>query len=61
MRIPAVSQDNLLCTNRAQASEQEWQPIHLSILGVVSTFAVFIVGPLGALKLVKVKYKIIAF
>jgi hypothetical protein len=44
MRIPAVSQDNLLCTRRAQASEQEWQPIHLSIRGVVSTFALFIDG-----------------
>jgi len=44
IRIPAVSQDNLLCTRRAQASEQEWQPMHLSILGVVSIFVVFIGG-----------------
>ena len=48
IRIPAVSQDNLLCTRRAQASEQEWQPIHLSILGAVSTLAVFMDGPLGS-------------
>jgi hypothetical protein len=48
MRIPAVSQDNFLCTNRAQASEQEWQPMHLSILGALSTLAVFMYGPLGS-------------
>jgi hypothetical protein len=45
MRMPAVSQDNLLFTSRAQAKEQAWQPMHLSICGVVSIFAVFIRSP----------------
>jgi hypothetical protein len=45
IRIPAVSQDNRLFTNRAQAKEQAWQPMHRSILGVVSIFAVFISSP----------------
>jgi hypothetical protein len=38
MRMPAVSQDNRLCTRRAQAREQEWQPIQRSILGVIKIF-----------------------
>jgi hypothetical protein len=36
--MPAVSQDISLCTRRAHASEQEWQPMQRSILGVVSFF-----------------------
>src|SRR5512139_3528917 len=38
MRIPAVSQERRLCTIRAQAREQEWQPMQRSILGVVRIF-----------------------
>jgi len=38
IRIPAVSQEIRLCTIRAQASEQEWQPIQRSIFGVVNIF-----------------------
>lgn len=38
MRIPAVSQESRLYTNRAQAKEQEWQPIHLSIREAFRTF-----------------------
>jgi len=38
MRIPAVFQERRLCTSRAQAREQEWQPMHRSILGAVSLF-----------------------
>jgi hypothetical protein len=38
MRMPAVSQESRLCTRRAQASEQEWQPMHRFILGVVNIF-----------------------
>jgi len=34
IRIPAVDQD------RPQAREQEWQPIHCSIRGVVSVFII---------------------
>ncbi len=36
--MPAVSQDKRLCTSRAQASEQEWQPMHRSMRGVVKIF-----------------------
>jgi len=38
MRIPAVSQESLLCTRRAQANEHEWQPMQRSILGAVRIF-----------------------
>ena len=38
MRIPAVSHERNLCTSRAQAREQEWQPMHLSIRGAVKIF-----------------------
>jgi hypothetical protein len=41
--MPAVCHDIFLCTSLAQASEQEWQPMQRSILGVVS---IFIYGPL---------------
>jgi hypothetical protein len=47
MRIPAVSQDSFLCTRRAQASEQEWQPMQRSILGVVRIFIA--ISPFDAL------------
>jgi len=30
--MPAVFHDSFLCTRRAHASEQEWHPIHRSIL-----------------------------
>jgi hypothetical protein len=40
MRIPAVSQERRLCNCRAHASEQEWQPMHRSINGVVNIFIV---------------------
>ena len=33
MRIPAVSQDRRSCTSRAQAREQEWQPMQRSMPG----------------------------
>jgi hypothetical protein len=36
--MPAVCHDIFLCTSLAQASEQEWQPMQRSILGVVSIF-----------------------
>jgi hypothetical protein len=38
MRMPAVSQGRRLCTSRAHAKEQAWQPIQRSILGVVNIF-----------------------
>src|SRR5271157_1221023 len=38
MRIPAVSHERFLCIRRAQAKEQEWQPMQRSILGVVKIF-----------------------
>ncbi len=38
--IPAVSQERFLWTSLAQASEQEWQPMQRSILGVVRIFMV---------------------
>jgi hypothetical protein len=38
MRMPAVSQESRLWIRRAQASEQEWQPMHLSIRGAVRIF-----------------------
>ena len=38
MRIPAVFQDRFLCTWRAHASEQEWQPMQRSMRGVVGFF-----------------------
>ena len=38
MRMPAVNHDRFPCTSLAQAREQEWQPMHRSILGVVSIF-----------------------
>jgi hypothetical protein len=38
MRIPAVFQERRLCTRRAQAKEQEWQPMHRSILSAISIF-----------------------
>jgi hypothetical protein len=38
MRMPAVFQDRFLCTRRAQASEQEWQPIQRSMRGAVRVF-----------------------
>jgi hypothetical protein len=36
--MPAVFQDKFRCTSRAQASEQEWQPMQRSILGAVRIF-----------------------
>jgi hypothetical protein len=36
--MPVVSQDRRLCTSRAHAKEQAWQPIQRSILGVVNIF-----------------------
>ncbi len=48
IRMPAVSHDRYLWTNRAQAREHEWQPMHLSIRGAVKIFMVdshsFILG-----------------
>jgi hypothetical protein len=38
--MPAVSHESLLCIKRAQASEQEWQPMQRSILGAVRIFIV---------------------
>jgi hypothetical protein len=38
IRIPAVSQERCLYTSRAQAREQEWQPMHRSIRGVLKIF-----------------------
>src|SRR5512143_4072364 len=38
MRMPAVSQESRLCTIRAQAREQEWQPMQRSMRGVVRIF-----------------------
>src|SRR5512136_1344250 len=38
IRIPALSQESCLCTRRAQAREQEWQPMHRSIRGVLKIF-----------------------
>jgi hypothetical protein len=45
IRIPAVSQESLLCTKRAQANEQAWQPMHRSMRGVVRILAVFMSFP----------------
>jgi predicted naringenin-chalcone synthase len=36
--IPAVFHDSNLCTNRAQAKEQEWQPMQRSIREAVNIF-----------------------
>jgi hypothetical protein len=44
IRIPAESQETRLYTRRAQASEQELQPMHRSILGVVKTFMKFLLN-----------------
>jgi hypothetical protein len=41
MRIPAASHDRRLCTKRAQAREQELQPMQRSMRGV---FKIFIHG-----------------
>jgi hypothetical protein len=38
MRMPAFSQDRHLCTTRAQAREQEWQPMHRSMRVALSCF-----------------------
>jgi hypothetical protein len=38
MRMPAVFQDRFWCTSRAQASEQEWQPMQRSMRGAVKIF-----------------------
>jgi hypothetical protein len=40
MRIPAVSQESLLCTMRLQAREQEWHPMQRSMRGVVRIFMI---------------------
>jgi hypothetical protein len=36
--MPAVFHERFLCTRRAQASEQEWQPMQRSMRGVVRIF-----------------------
>jgi hypothetical protein len=38
MRMPALFHERFLYTYRAQAKEQEWQPMQRSILGVVRIF-----------------------
>jgi len=44
IRIPAVSQEIFLWTSLAQASAQEWQPMHRSMWGVVRIFKGLILG-----------------
>ena len=36
--IPAVFHESSLCTSRAHAKEQEWQPMHRSIREAVKVF-----------------------
>jgi hypothetical protein len=38
IRIPALSQESWRYTSRAQAREQEWQPMHCSMRGVLNIF-----------------------
>jgi len=44
--IPAVFHDSLLYTSLAQASEQEWQPMHRSIRVARMTFMVCLLSAL---------------